>query len=139
MLRLSRSFARWKCGKKMQLVAFFVLRVGLALAADSLHSIEASEVQRALNVDETCQDGRCSTSLLQVAGKNVVNETTGDQRGCRTCETSCFDLRRDRLECTDPWKQYGLHCDLPHIAKLCPKTCGCCRSCSICTIPRSCY
>eukprot|EP00439_Symbiodinium_sp_Y106_P013668 s3090_g1.t4 len=101
MLRLSRSFARWKCGKKMQLVAFFVLR-----------------------------DGRCSTSLLQVAGKNVVNETTGDQRGCRTCETSCFDLRRDRLECTDPWKQYGLHCDLPHIAKLCPKTCGCCRSCS---------
>ncbi|CAE7413532.1 unnamed protein product [Symbiodinium necroappetens] len=121
------------CGRRMRVVALFVLRVGLALAVDSLDSTEASEVRRALNLDETCQDedGRCSTSLLQVAGKNVVNETTGDERGCRTCETSCFDLRRDRLECTDPWKQYGLHCDLPHIAKLCPKTCGCCRSCSL--------
>ena len=47
----------------MQLVAFFVLRVGLALAADSLHSIEASEVQRALNVDETCQDGQAARMI----------------------------------------------------------------------------
>ena len=52
----------------MRVVALFVLRVGLALAVDSLDSTEASEVRRALNLDETCQDEDGASGLWNGCG-----------------------------------------------------------------------
>mmetsp|Transcript_23656 Transcript_23656/g.56109 ORF Transcript_23656/g.56109 Transcript_23656/m.56109 type:complete len:105 (-) Transcript_23656:105-419(-) len=84
----------------------------------------------ALVKDDECQDAACSSDFLQ-------KMATEEKSSCATCHLSCLTMPFDRSECTS--NQYGLYCEDPKIAKACPRTCGCCTSCSICKIPRSCY
>eukprot|EP00435_Cladocopium_sp_Y103_P009491 s1099_g2.t1 len=122
-------------------VSFRLLMMKSVLLLLSLWGTLGFSLDDVLVEDDQCQGDACGLHLLQTSGAalRALANSTEKVKGCPTCHLDCWDLGPDKFACTDPQTLVGQQCYVERIAKACPRTCGCCKACSICKIPTSCY